>query len=74
MQTCSNAAAFKGIFDKWVAEASPHSDGIYRCCGPAGTQCCHFTQVVWATTTKIGCGVSNCFGGAGYVACYYQPT
>ncbi len=32
----------------------------------------HFTQVVWASTTELGCGVALCGGGETWV-CNYGP-
>ncbi|KAI9318708.1 CAP domain-containing protein [Dichotomocladium elegans] len=33
----------------------------------------HFTQVVWKSTTKIGCGVKKCPNGPIYVCSYAPP-
>ena len=40
----------------------------------------HYTQLVWANTTQVGCGVTQCttnspFGGGtwNYVVCRYSP-
>ncbi|XP_069492364.1 cysteine-rich secretory protein LCCL domain-containing 2 [Ambystoma mexicanum] len=50
-----------------------------RCSGP---MCTHFTQIVWATTTKIGCAVNVCkrmsvwgdiWENAVYLVCNYSP-
>lgn len=34
----------------------------------------HFTQVVWAQTTKVGCGVAIGKDGMTYVVCSYDPA
>lgn len=33
----------------------------------------HFTQVIWKSTKKVGCGVAQCSDGALYV-CNYEPA
>ena len=45
-----------------------------------GQECGHYTQVVWADSTKVGCGVSNCpsisglpWNGGTMVVCQYSP-
>ncbi|XP_040838218.1 cysteine-rich secretory protein LCCL domain-containing 2 isoform X1 [Ochotona curzoniae] len=50
-----------------------------RCAGP---MCSHYTQVVWATTNRIGCAVTTCHSmvvwgdvwkNAVYLVCNYAP-
>ena len=33
----------------------------------------HFTQLVWAATTDVGCAVEKCTNGAVYLICEYNP-
>ena len=74
-----NIAFFSGdgsalqAVDLWSGEAS-HYDYDSNSC--AGAQCGHYTQIVWADTTKLGCGVATCnmLGGSGQlVVCDYDP-
>ncbi|ODV90868.1 hypothetical protein CANCADRAFT_15606, partial [Tortispora caseinolytica NRRL Y-17796] len=58
----SIAAAVKG----WTDEASSYTGGYSSAAG-------HFTQVVWKSTTKLGCGVASCSSGKIYV-CEYDPA
>ena len=32
----------------------------------------HFTQVIWASTTELGCGIARC-GGQDIFVCNYSP-
>ncbi|NWH87354.1 CRLD1 protein, partial [Mystacornis crossleyi] len=51
----------------------------YRCSGPV---CTHYTQVVWATSSRIGCAINLCHNmniwgqiwpKAVYLVCNYSP-
>ncbi|CCE64613.1 hypothetical protein TPHA_0I01070 [Tetrapisispora phaffii CBS 4417] len=56
--------------DAWYNEIAD-----YNFADPAfSTSTGHFTQVVWADTTEVGCGIKYC--GAYYhdfITCYYNP-
>ncbi len=52
------------------------------CCVCSGGMCGHYTQIVWRSTQKLGCGIKVCtknspFGASfptwTYVVCNYQP-
>ncbi|CDO92722.1 unnamed protein product [Kluyveromyces dobzhanskii CBS 2104] len=34
----------------------------------------HFTQLVWASSTEVGCSVTKCSSGAVYLICEYSPA
>jgi hypothetical protein len=70
--------------DDWSAEASGY---VYstNSCNTADTQsgeCGHFTQLVWRTTTGVGCAVAQCttntpcsgFPDWAFVVCDYTPA
>jgi pathogenesis-related protein 1 len=38
-----------------------------------GKSCGHYTQVVWRTSTKIGCARVVCNNGATIISCNYSP-
>ncbi|XP_070563419.1 Golgi-associated plant pathogenesis-related protein 1-like [Ptychodera flava] len=62
-----NAAGY-GFVKMWYDEID-----IYNYNNPgfsSGTG--HFTQVVWANSQKVGCGIAQS-GGSVYVACEYDP-
>ncbi len=59
----------------WTGEVtSPGYDYAAHTCGGGAVfpGCAHYTQVVWATSTKIGCGYANCGPGSEWVVCRYQ--
>jgi hypothetical protein len=57
--------------NSWAAEEANYDYDANTCSGVCG----HYTQVVWAATTKLGCGVSNCSGltYSGTLVCNYSP-
>lgn len=61
----------------WAAEEAYYDYESNSCTG--GKVCGHYTQVVWAATTGVGCGVAECqdtiFSGwdAVYMVCDYSP-
>lgn len=64
------AAAIAG----WVGEKPNWNNQTARCA--AGKACTHYTQMVWRTTTKIGCGVIR--NGPGkwktFLVCNYEQA
>jgi pathogenesis-related protein 1 len=59
----------------WVNEESFYNYEKNTC--KAGEQCGHYTQVVWESTTEVGCGVSSCFDGDAQTdvwVCRYSPA
>ena len=55
----------------WASEAADYDYASNTCAGVCG----HYTQVVWATSTKLGCGVSTCPGliYGHTIVCDYAP-
>uniref|UniRef100_A0A8D3E924 LCCL domain-containing protein n=1 Tax=Scophthalmus maximus TaxID=52904 RepID=A0A8D3E924_SCOMX len=58
-------------------ECNPHCP--FRCSGPV---CTHYTQLVWATSNRIGCAINVCYNmnvwgmiwaKAVYLVCNYSP-
>lgn len=59
----------------WVAEEQHYNYPNNSCA--AGEQCGHYTQMVWAETTRVGCGVSTCTDGGRNTqmwVCQYDPA
>lgn len=59
-QSCSASA------QQWIAEGANWIQGMGFTMGTG-----HFTQIMWRSTTQIGCGLSNC-GGTNFVVCQYD--
>lgn len=56
----------------WVGERRWYTYGSNSCNG--GQECGHYTQIVWKTTTRIGCAMVTCFQGRGvFMTCNYDP-
>jgi uncharacterized protein YkwD len=55
----------------WASEASSYDYATDTC----SSVCGHYTQVVWRTTTKVGCGISTCPGltYSHSIVCDYAP-
>ncbi|XP_025930070.1 glioma pathogenesis-related protein 1-like [Apteryx rowi] len=67
----------KGAITAWYEEVSAYSYATNTCNG----ECLHYTQIVWATSYKVGCAVHFCprvtdFSGtnAAHFICNYGPA
>jgi pathogenesis-related protein 1 len=66
-------------FRSWSDEQAFYDYAGNSCA--AGKQCGHYTQVVWRTTTRLGCGVAACTTGSPFTGfpnwelwvCNYAP-
>ena len=58
------------VTKSWSDEVKDYNIATNTC--SAGAVCGHFTQVVWYTTRRIGCGKAT-GGGQDYVVCNYDP-
>jgi len=63
----------------WMDEANDYNYSTNQC---SGQECLHYTQIVWRSTTQVGCGYKYCtinspFGADfptwHYVVCNYLP-
>jgi len=62
--------------EAWMDEKPFYDYGSNSCSGSPSGGCGHYTQVVWAASTKLGCGISNCPGVTfpNSVVCDYSPA
>ncbi len=59
--------------DGWGSEISDY-DYAKNSCKP-GKMCGHYTQMVWKTSTKVGCAIAVCEDSKDQVwVCQYQPA
>ncbi|XP_055819919.1 pathogenesis-related leaf protein 4-like [Solanum dulcamara] len=55
----------------WVAEKSDYNYASNQCNG--GKMCGHYTQVVWRSSVRLGCGRARCNNGWWFICCNYAP-
>ncbi|KAK7291897.1 hypothetical protein RIF29_07435 [Crotalaria pallida] len=56
----------------WVEERQWYNYWHNSCA--YGQMCGHYTQIVWGSTTKVGCASVTCTGGKGvFMTCNYDP-
>ncbi|WP_051341192.1 pathogenesis-related family 1 protein [Azospirillum halopraeferens] len=58
------------VVERWAAERR-HYDYAANACAP-GEVCGHYTQVVWDSTRRVGCGKATC-GREEVWVCNYDP-
>ena len=57
----------------WVAEKRSFRPGIFpNVCNGDWSRCAHYTQMIWPTTTDIGCAMAP-GGGYNWLVCRYSP-
>ncbi|CAN6450667.1 unnamed protein product [Victoria cruziana] len=55
----------------WVAEKSNYDYNSNSCA--SGTECLHYTQVVWRDSKNLGCARVECNNGGTFIICNYNP-
>ncbi len=61
------------VVDDWASERTDYNYQLNSC--TPGKMCGHFTQVVWRSTTKVGCAIAICEDSKEQVwVCQYQPA
>lgn len=80
VSTHPRADTLAGAVRDWAAEAADYSHATGACA--PGRACGHYTQLAWAATRRVGCGVQRCpsvaglprFRDAHLVVCDYAPA
>ncbi|MFO0569207.1 MAG: CAP domain-containing protein [Polyangiaceae bacterium] len=72
----TNSSSPQAVVQSWMSEESSYDYASNSCSDVCG----HYTQVVWAKSTKLGCGVKTCdqnspFGSGSWQlwVCNYDP-
>lgn len=60
------------VANAWASEQADY-DYQSNSCRP-GKQCGHYTQMVWKTTTHVGCGAAMCPDQGQIWVCNYEPA
>lgn len=64
----SSSPNVSAMINDWYSEIS-----AYDFASGTGNGTGHFTQVVWKSTTQVGCGIAQCSDGA-ILVCNYSPA
>jgi pathogenesis-related protein 1 len=60
------------VVQSWASESANYDYSKNSCA--AGKVCGHYTQLVWKSTTEIGCGKAICTDKSQVWVCNYQPA
>lgn len=60
------------VADSWGSEKENYSYVTNSCA--AGKVCGHYTQIIWESTTEIGCGNAVCADNTQIWVCNYSPA
>jgi pathogenesis-related protein 1 len=60
------------VADAWGSEKAYYNDKTNTCA--SGKACGHYTQMVWESTKKVGCGKTVCSDESQVWVCNYKPA
>lgn len=66
--------AAEDVVASWASEKQWYDADTNECQAPKGASCGHYTQIVWADTTAVGCGMSVCESQGQIWVCDYYPA
>lgn len=64
----------KKVTDSWGSEKQWFDYSNNECNAPDGEACGHYTQVVWKSSTEVGCGNAVCGDSSQVWVCNYSPA
>lgn len=66
--------SFAEMAQLWVDERRLYRDGVFPSVSSNGdwSDVAHYTQIVWRTTQRVGCGIAS-NGSDDYLVCRYTP-
>uniref|UniRef100_A0A674JP27 EGF-like domain-containing protein n=1 Tax=Terrapene triunguis TaxID=2587831 RepID=A0A674JP27_9SAUR len=70
----AGAASFAAVVELWFSEGRSYDYHAAQCL--ENTTCSHYTQLVWATSSRLGCGKHACIAGQERreaFVCAYSP-
>lgn len=62
------------VIDSWGIEKADYNTNTNTNTCAAGKVCGHYTQIVWESTTEIGCGKAVCRDNSQIWVCNYHPA
>ncbi|HYE45292.1 MAG TPA: CAP domain-containing protein, partial [Caulobacter sp.] len=64
--------SYERMLESWTNEKFDYRHGVFPDVSPSGRAVGHYTQVVWRTTTHVGCGLAASARNE-YLVCRYSP-
>ena len=64
----------ENVVESWASEKQWYDYETNACHAPEGESCGHYTQIVWAQTTQVGCGMTLCDSKGQVWVCDYYPA
>lgn len=61
------------VINSWGSEKANYDDAANACIN--GTTCGHYTQIIWHSTSEVGCGMAVCSDTREQIwVCHYAPA